>query len=65
MDEVQTGFGRLGTHYWGCEYHGVTPDIITTAKSECGILLAPKHVPSWIEALTFIFIRTKIIIFVI
>jgi len=33
MDEVQTGFGRLGTHYWGCEYHGVTPDIITTAKS--------------------------------
>ena len=34
MDEVQTGFGRLGTHYWGFEYHGVRPDIITAAKSE-------------------------------
>lgn len=33
MDEVQTGFGRLGTHYWGFEYHGVTPDIVTAAKS--------------------------------
>merc|ERR1719457_62663 len=33
MDEVQTGFGRLGTHYWGFEYHGVRPDIITAAKS--------------------------------
>jgi len=33
MDEVQTGFGRLGSHYWGFEYHGVTPDIITAAKS--------------------------------
>ena len=34
MDEVQTGFGRLGSHYWGFEYHGVKPDIITAAKSE-------------------------------
>eukprot|EP00116_Pleurobrachia_bachei_P001840 sb/3462102/ len=33
MDEVQTGFGRLGSHYWGFEYHGVMPDIITAAKS--------------------------------
>ena len=40
MDEVQTGFGRLGTHYWGFEYHGVRPDIITAAKSECQRKLA-------------------------
>ena len=31
-DEVQTGFGRLGSHYWGFEYHGVMPDIVVTAK---------------------------------
>jgi len=32
-DEVQTGFGRLGTHYWGFEQQGVMPDIVTMAKS--------------------------------
>lgn len=32
-DEVQSGFGRLGTHYWGCEYMGATPDIMAMAKS--------------------------------
>lgn len=31
-DEVQTGFGRTGTHFWGFEGHGVTPDIVTMAK---------------------------------
>ena len=31
-DEVQTGFGRLGTHYWGFETQGVLPDIVTMAK---------------------------------
>ncbi len=31
-DEVQTGFGRTGDNYWGFENHGVTPDIVTTAK---------------------------------
>lgn len=31
-DEVQTGFGRTGTHYWGYQRHGVTPDIVTLAK---------------------------------
>ena len=25
--QVQTGFGRLGSHYWGFEAQGVTPDI--------------------------------------
>jgi hypothetical protein len=28
-DEVQVGLGRLGTHEWGFEEHGVTPDIVT------------------------------------
>lgn len=31
-DEVQPGFGRLGTHFWGFEKHGVTPDIATMGK---------------------------------
>ena len=32
-DEVQSGFGRTGTHYWGFETQGVIPDIVTMAKS--------------------------------
>ncbi len=31
-DEVQTGFGRLGTHFWGFEGHGVVPDIVVLGK---------------------------------
>ncbi len=31
-DEVQTGFGRTGTRFWGFENWGVTPDMVTMAK---------------------------------
>ncbi|MEU4163285.1 aspartate aminotransferase family protein [Actinoplanes sp. NPDC026670] len=31
-DEVQTGWGRTGDHFWGYQAHGVTPDLITFAK---------------------------------
>ncbi|MEP6990407.1 MAG: aspartate aminotransferase family protein [bacterium] len=31
-DEVQTGFGRTGDHYWGFQNWGVTPDFVTMAK---------------------------------
>ncbi len=31
-DEVQTGFGRTGHHYWGFANQGVVPDIVTLAK---------------------------------
>ncbi|CAI5477519.1 unnamed protein product, partial [Closterium sp. Yama58-4] len=31
-DEVQTGFGRTGSHYRGFETQGVLPDIVTMAK---------------------------------
>jgi len=31
-DEVQTGFGRTGGHYWGFEMLGTEPDIVTMAK---------------------------------
>lgn len=31
-DEVQTGWGRTGEHFWGYQAHGVTPDLMTFAK---------------------------------
>lgn len=31
-DEVQVGFGRLGSHYWGFETQNVVPDIVVLAK---------------------------------
>lgn len=31
-DEVQVGFGRVGTHYWAFETQNVIPDIVTIAK---------------------------------
>lgn len=46
-DEVQTGFGRTGSHYWGFETQGVIPDIVTMAKVSktiCCFLLFLNHV---------------------
>lgn len=31
-DEVQVGFGRVGSHYWAFETQDVVPDIVTVAK---------------------------------
>ncbi len=31
-DEVQTGFGRIGTDFWAFEQHGVVPDIVVLGK---------------------------------
>ena len=31
-DEVQSGFGRTGSHFWGYQRHGLTPDIVTMGK---------------------------------
>jgi alanine-glyoxylate transaminase/(R)-3-amino-2-methylpropionate-pyruvate transaminase len=31
-DEVQTGFGRTGDHYWGFQNWDVVPDFVTMAK---------------------------------
>ncbi len=31
-DEVQTGWGRTGDHFWGYQAHGFKPDIMTFAK---------------------------------
>jgi 4-aminobutyrate aminotransferase-like enzyme len=31
-DEVQTGFGRLGDHFWGFESQGAVPDVVVLGK---------------------------------
>jgi 4-aminobutyrate aminotransferase-like enzyme/Ser/Thr protein kinase RdoA (MazF antagonist) len=31
-DEVQTGFGRIGTHFWAFDAHDVVPDIVVLGK---------------------------------
>ena len=31
-DEVQVGFGRVGTHFWAFQTQGVVPDIVTLGK---------------------------------
>lgn len=49
-DEVQSGFGRSGTQFWGYARHGVRPDIVTMGKPMgngypvAGIAVAPEVV---------------------
>lgn len=31
-DEVQAGYCRMGTHWWGFQHHGMEPDIVTCSK---------------------------------
>ena len=31
-DEVQPGFGRTGTHWWGFQRHGILPDLVVMGK---------------------------------
>jgi 4-aminobutyrate aminotransferase len=31
-DEVQTGWGRTGEHFWGYQAHDIVPDLLTFAK---------------------------------
>ncbi len=33
VDEVQVGFGRVGSHFWGFELQDVVPDIVVMGKS--------------------------------
>ena len=42
-DEVQTGLGRTGDHYWGFEASGVVPDVVTLAKGLGHEALARRH----------------------
>ena len=58
-DEVQTGVGRTGTHWFGIEHWDVEPDIITMAKGianglpAAATLATDDVAKSWNRALTF------------
>ncbi|XP_063310040.1 alanine--glyoxylate aminotransferase 2, mitochondrial isoform X1 [Pelobates fuscus] len=58
-DEVQTGFGRTGSHYWGFETHDVIPDIVTMAKGigngfpMAAVVTTPEIANSYAQALHF------------
>jgi len=49
VDEVQSGFGRTGDHFWGFEAHGILPEIVVMAKGigngfPLGAVVAQRHV---------------------
>uniref|UniRef100_A0A1I8FRC3 Alanine--glyoxylate aminotransferase 2, mitochondrial n=1 Tax=Macrostomum lignano TaxID=282301 RepID=A0A1I8FRC3_9PLAT len=52
-DEVQTGFGRLGSHYWGFEAHGVEPDIHRERVPLAAVVTSPEVARTLAEALHF------------
>ncbi len=57
-DEVQTGWGRTGDHFWGYQAHGIVPDLLTFAKGVGnGITLAgvvaPAKIMDTIDVLQF------------
>jgi 4-aminobutyrate aminotransferase len=48
-DEVQTGWGRTGEHFWGYQAHDIVPDLLTFAKGignglSIGGVVAPAEV---------------------
>jgi 4-aminobutyrate aminotransferase-like enzyme len=57
-DEVQTGWGRTGTKWFGIEQWGVEPDIMTFAKgmangSPIGCTIATPEIADAVQGLTF------------
>lgn len=52
-DEVQTGWGRTGEHFWGIEAHGIVPDVMTFAKgignglALAGVIARPEMMDSF------------------
>lgn len=55
-DEVQSGFGRTGSHFWGFESQGVVPDIVTMAK--VGVLFVLfSHRNMLKDPFSFLFLR--------
>ena len=53
-DEVQVGFGRVGSHFWGFELHDVIPDIVVLGKPmgnghPIGAVVTTEHIASSFE----------------
>ncbi len=56
-DEVQTGFGRSGKHWFGIQHYGVEPDVITGAKgmangTPVGLTIATPEIADSYKGLT-------------
>ncbi|OOY13952.1 aspartate aminotransferase family protein [Thioclava marina] len=55
-DEVQPGFGRIGSNFWGHEWLGFTPDVVTMGKPMgnghpvAGLVAAPQVMAAFREA---------------
>jgi 4-aminobutyrate aminotransferase len=54
-DEVQSGWGRTGEHFWGWQASGATPDIVTFAKGvgnglSMGGVIAPASIMDSLQA---------------
>ncbi|WP_347903266.1 aminotransferase [Pseudomonas purpurea] len=59
-DEVQVGYGRMGTFFWGFEEQGVVPDIITMAKGmgngqPLGAVITRREIAEALEAEGYFF----------
>ncbi|QBF24135.1 aminotransferase [Pseudomonas tructae] len=59
-DEVQVGYGRLGSWFWGFEEQGVVPDIITMAKGmgngqPLGAVITRREIAEALEAEGYFF----------
>jgi 4-aminobutyrate aminotransferase-like enzyme len=51
-DEIQVGYARLGTWFWGFQQQGVVPDIVIVAKAAgnghpVGAVITSKRTPAW------------------
>jgi alanine-glyoxylate transaminase/(R)-3-amino-2-methylpropionate-pyruvate transaminase len=58
VDEVQSGFGRTGDHFWGFEAHDVLPEIVVMAKGigngfPLGAVVAKREVADCLAAKFF------------
>lgn len=58
-DEVQPGFGRLGTHMWGHQRMGMQPDIVTLGKPMAnghpvaGVVTSPEYMTAFRESFRY------------
>ena len=58
-DEVQSGFGRSGSHFWAHQRQGVTPDVVTMGKPMgnghpvAGVVTTPEVMARFREAFRY------------
>ncbi len=57
-DEVQTGWGRTGEHFWGYQAHDLVPDMLTFAKgvgngAALAGVVAPARIMDTIDVISF------------